>query len=89
MNLGSAALQQRLLITWKSLSLKQCPRPSVKDEKITNPKWLGGFSSGEACFFINISKSSSNLIGFQVFLLFALTQHTRKLLENIKELRRS
>ncbi|MCZ6919135.1 MAG: LAGLIDADG family homing endonuclease [Rickettsia endosymbiont of Ixodes persulcatus] len=38
-------------------------------------------------FFINISTSASNKIGFQVFLLFALTQHTRdrKFLETIKD----
>lgn len=36
---------------------------------------------------INITKSKSNLIGHQVSLLFALTQHTRDrvLLENIKQ----
>lgn len=66
---------------------KPVTRPIVEYEEIIHPEWLLGFSSGEGCFFINIGKSSSNLIGYQVFLLFALTQHTRdrKLLEIIKE----
>lgn len=48
---------------------------------------LNDWQGAEACFFIKIKKSSSNLIGYQVFLLFALTQHSRdrKLLDNIKE----
>lgn len=63
------------------------PRPTVKDEKVLNPYWLAGFVSGEGCFFINIQKSASNHIGYQVFFLFALTQHTRdkRLLETIKD----
>lgn len=62
-------------------------RPRVEYAKIIQPEWLTGFSSGEGCFFINIGKSSTNLIGYQVFLLFALSQHTRdrELLEIIKE----
>lgn len=46
------------------------PRPVVKDEKLINPYWLAGFVSGEASFFINIRRSSSNLIGYQVILFF-------------------
>lgn len=62
-------------------------RPLVKITEEINPQWLAGFTTGEGCFFINIAKSSSNLIGYQVFLLYALTQHSRdrKLLEIIKE----
>lgn len=63
------------------------PRPTVKDEKVINPDGLAGFVTGEGCFFIKISTSASNKIGFQVFFLFALTQHTRdkSLLEAIKD----
>lgn len=62
-------------------------RPLVKNEKVTHPDWLAGFSSGEGCFFINISKSSSNKVGYKVSLLFAIFQHSRdrELLERIKE----
>lgn len=63
------------------------PRPIVKDEKVINPYWLAGFVSGEGCFFINVNRSASNLIGYQVIFFFYLTQHSRdkKLLETIKD----
>ena len=62
-------------------------RPLVKITEEIHPQWLSGFTTGEGCFFINIDKSSSNIIGYQVFLLYALTQHSRdrKLWEIIKE----
>ena len=37
-------------------------RPLILDPKITNPHWLAGFTSGEGCFLIKITKSST-LIG--------------------------
>lgn len=48
---------------------------------------MAGFSSGEGCFFVNITKSSTNRIGHQVTLLFAITQHSRdrELLERVKD----
>jgi hypothetical protein len=55
-------------------------RPCVSlptDYEIKNPYWLAGFTSGEGCFIVNLTKSSSNEIGFQVKLLFRLTQHNR------------
>jgi hypothetical protein len=52
-------------------------RPVVVYKKIKNPHWFAGFVSGEGCFFINISKSSSDKLGFSVKLRFILTQHTR------------
>lgn len=64
------------------------PRPIVKDTNLEiNPYWLAGFVSGEGCFFINLSRSASNLIGYQVFLMFSLTQHIRdkKLMETISD----
>jgi hypothetical protein len=42
-----------------------------------NPYWLAGFTTGEGCFTVSLSNSSSNTIGFQVKLLFRLTQHNR------------
>lgn len=62
-------------------------RPEVLNDKSLQPEWLSGFISGEGCFFINLSKSASNLIGYKVSLLFAITQHARdtELLEGIKE----
>ena len=36
-----------------------------------------GFISGEGCFYVKINKSKSLKTGFQVALVFILTQHTR------------
>ena len=51
-------------------------RPLILDPKITNPHWLAGFTSGEGCFLIKITKSST-LIGWRVLLVFQITQHVR------------
>lgn len=53
------------------------PRPSVLDYKIKDPHWFAGFTTGEGCFFIKIISSSSHRLGFQVLLVFELTQHSR------------
>lgn len=52
-------------------------RPSVLNSEIKDPHWLAGFTSGEGCFLVNIINSSSCRLGFQVKLVFQLTQHTR------------
>ena len=52
-------------------------RPIVIDQKIKNPHWLSGFTSGEGCFLVVVKKSPTNSIGFQVLLVFQLTQHSR------------
>ena len=52
-------------------------RPSVLNSKIKDPHWLAGFTSGEGCFLVNIINSSSCRLGFQVQLVFQLTQHSR------------
>jgi len=41
-----------------------------------NPAWLAGFTSGEACFFINMYKSETRL-GMSVKLEFQFTLHAR------------
>jgi len=38
---------------------------------------LAGFTSAEGCFHIKIKKSNTHLLGFQVELLFQITQHYR------------
>lgn len=53
------------------------PKPKVEDQEIKDPHWLAGFTTGEGCFSIKITNSSSNHIGFQVLLVFTLTQHVR------------
>jgi hypothetical protein len=48
----------------------------VTDQKISDPNWLGGFTSGEGCFFVNINKSKTKL-SVSVSLTFKLTQDVR------------
>lgn len=45
--------------------------------KNIDPNWVAGFVSGEGCFMVKILKSSSNHIGFQIILVFQITQHIR------------
>ena len=52
-------------------------RPRVETVNNINPNWLSGFSSGEGCFFIKIKQSKSHKLGYQVSLMFKLSQHVR------------
>ena len=52
-------------------------RPLVGNQKISDPNWLAGFTSGEGSFTVKITASKTHSIGFQVQLVFKLTQHTR------------
>jgi hypothetical protein len=72
-------------------------RPLVKDQEILREAtphyhdnvghWFAGFVGGEGCFCINIFKSSSMKSGFQVKLLFKITQHSRdeQLMRSLEE----
>lgn len=51
-------------------------RPLVK-KTIPHGEWLAGFTSGEGCFFVFVSKSSTHALGFRVQLIFQITQHSR------------
>jgi hypothetical protein len=55
-------------------------RPKRSDEEvlnsIINPYWMVGFTAGEGCFSIRITKSSTTKIGFQVQLRFQITQYS-------------
>lgn len=44
------------------------------DKKIKDPNWLAGFTAAEGCFLVNITKLAK---GFQVKLLFIVSQHER------------
>ncbi len=52
---------------------------------IISPSWVSGFTSGEGCFKVRISKSASYLTVYQVQLKFQITQHKRdkKLMEKL------
>lgn len=55
-------------------------RPKRSDEELLNsnidPNWMVGFTAGEGCFSIRITKSSTTKTGFQVQLRFNITQHS-------------
>lgn len=50
-------------------------RPLVVNQQIYNPHWLLGFTSGEGCFLVKVSKSKGSKLGFGLQLIFQLTQH--------------
>lgn len=52
-------------------------RPKVENITIPHGEWLAGFTSGEGCFFVFVSKSLTHKSGFQVQLVFQITQHSR------------
>jgi hypothetical protein len=49
-------------------------------------QWITGFTDGEGCFHIGISKNENTTLGYQVLLDFVITQHERdeQLLNDIK-----
>lgn len=60
-------------------------RPKVDNITIPDGEWLAGFTSGEGCFFVFVSKSLTHSLGFRVQLVFQITQHSRdeKLIESL------
>jgi hypothetical protein len=58
-------------------NIKPIERPLIKNQKIIDPNWLAGFSSGEGCFHVRFKKSTSSKLGVQVSLLFKISQHER------------
>ena len=52
-------------------------KENISNYKIPNPNWVAGFSSGEACFIVDIFKSKSNKIGYSVNLRVMISQHAR------------
>lgn len=72
MNLG---LSQEFQILFPNILPIEKP---IKDiENILNPNWLAGFTTGEGCFDILISKSKNYKIGFKTQLRFRIAQHCR------------
>jgi hypothetical protein len=80
MNLGLSDLQKSEFINYNPVT-----RPIINYTEIPNPNWIAGFSSGEGCFLVTISKSNKNKIGQVIQLIFKISQHHRdkKLLELI------
>ena len=61
---------------FKSKNLIPVKRPVITTLNIPDPNWISGFTAGEGCFSIKITKST-NKIGYRVQLLFRITQHIR------------
>ena len=72
MNLG---LSDDLKVAFPNIIPQE--RPLVETKTIDNPDWLAGFTSAEGCFFVYIRASKTHSIGFQVILVFGVTQHSR------------
>jgi len=51
-------------------------RPLIQTTNIPDPNWVAGFVSGEGNFDAGIRKKNTK-IGYQVYLRFRITQHTR------------
>jgi hypothetical protein len=51
------------------------PRPLVKAQKIKDPYWLAGFTSGEGCFYIKQRQSGNDKKIIEV--IFIISQHSR------------
>ena len=49
----------------------------IKTINIPDFNWISGFVSGDGNFFVDLFKSSSNKIGYQVKLRLSITQHSR------------
>ena len=80
MNLGLSDLQKSQFINSNPV-----PRQIINSTDTPNPNWIAGFSSGEGCFLVTITKSNRNKIGEVTQLTFKVSQHNRdiKLLELI------
>ena len=52
-------------------------RPLVLNKKVKDPHSLSGFISAEGCFMVSIRESKTHSLGFQVILMFELTQQSR------------
>lgn len=52
-------------------------RPVIALKKILNPYWVVGFVDGEGCFYVKVRKDYNYKTGYQVQLLFQITQHMR------------
>lgn len=50
-------------------------KPELEMGLILDPQWLVGFISAEGCFSVSIAKSKYVKQGYQVQLIFRLTQH--------------
>lgn len=55
-------------------------KPVIKNLSVKDPNWISGFTSGDGCFYVSISKSSFTKTGFTVVLRFQIAQHSRDII---------
>ncbi len=83
-SLINKGLSDQLKEAFPNLGSNNIQRCEVTKD-IISPSWVSGFTSGEGCFKVRISKSASYLTVYQVQLKFQITQHKRdkKLMEKL------
>lgn len=52
-------------------------RPQVLENKIVDPHWLAGFTTGDGTFMIRIIKDSNSRMGYKPQLIYNVIQHIR------------
>lgn len=58
-------------------NLHPVARTIIHTEKIPDPFWVAGFTTGEGCFFLNIGKDSNMKLGYRITVGLQITQHIR------------
>lgn len=52
-------------------------RPEVREQDIQDPNWFTGFADGEGFFYIRSSKNKNYSTGYNIIMVFSLSQHVR------------
>jgi len=52
-------------------------RPQVLENKIVDPHWLAGFTTGDGTFMIRIIEDSNSRMGYKPQLIYSVIQHIR------------
>lgn len=76
-SLNKGLLNKELNSSFKNIVPQE--RTEVPLPEVINPYWFAGFTSGDGSFSVEILKSSSHKIGYQVILKFLIIQHSRDL----------
>jgi hypothetical protein len=72
LNLG---LSEDLKVTFPET--KPVARPVISGQKISNPEWIAGFTSGDGSFSVSIYNDPSRKLGVRILIRFIITQHNR------------
>ena len=77
MNLGLSDVLKKAFPDVIPVVRPENPPLRIGKGEIIYPHWLAGFTTGEACFYINIRNSKTHSIRFRVQLFFIIVQHER------------